>query len=396
DLPFLSLFSRLLPEVGSGGRTYEETLAKIHGTTGGINASLSLHISHENPNLCTPSFGLKGRCLKRNRHELFQLLGDLIATPNFEDKERIQELISQHITSLQHRLNKKGLSYASQLVFASTSLPSFLLEKWHGLSYYQVISQNAKEIDFLIEKLKSLQKQILTAATYDLVISSDHEQWEDLQKDQSLSLLKNKLPSTATSRPWQGNYFLPKISSQARSIATPVAFQALGLKTASYRDPEAPYLLLATELLQNCYLHTEIREKGGAYGGGANFSPSTGNFYLYSYRDPHLVKTWKTFQKGLDRIAEGRFTEEQLEEAKLCCLQTLDAPVIPGNRAILAYGWQRCGRTKQRRAQFREALLSAKKEDIMKALEPVASNQEKIFISFLGEKLYQKEKEKLP
>ncbi|HLB52975.1 MAG TPA: insulinase family protein, partial [Chlamydiales bacterium] len=299
DLPYLSLFSRLLPEVGSGGRSYEENLAKIQAHTGGISASLSLHISCQDPNICTPTFGLKGKCLERNRKELFQLFGDLIATPNFQDKERIQELISQHITSLEHRLTKNGLSYASQLCFASFSIPSYLFEKWHGLSYYQTILQEGKKIDLLIEKLQSLQQKILKAPSFDLILSSDEAQWENLQKDETLSLLNNLIPTSPIEKPWQGTYCLPKIQSQARAIATPVASQVFGTKTVSYQDPAAPYLLLATELLQNCTLHTEIREKGGAYGGGANFSPATGNFYLHSYRDPHLVKTWKAFQKGL-------------------------------------------------------------------------------------------------
>ena len=57
--------------------------------------------------------------------------------------------------------------------------------------------------------------------------------------------------------------------SQEKIISSPVAFTALGMRTSAYRDPGVAELMLSTELLGNVVLHREIREKGGAYGGGA-------------------------------------------------------------------------------------------------------------------------------
>ena len=100
-------------------------------------------------------------------------------------------------------------------------------------------------------------------------------------------------------------------------IAAPVAFTALGMRTVSYRSPDSPLLSISTELMENLVLHKEIREKGGAYGSGATYSPSTGNFHFYSYRDPHLSRTLTAFQKALDKIGSKEFNERELEEAKL-------------------------------------------------------------------------------
>src|SRR5690606_6124837 len=87
------------------------------------------------------------------------------------------------------------------------------------------------------------------------------------------------------------------IHSQGKIIASPVAFTALAFDAISYSDPDSAPLMVATDLFENIVLHTEIREKGGAYGSGASYVPSSGQFYFYSYRDPHLLRTYRAFEK---------------------------------------------------------------------------------------------------
>ena len=43
------------------------------------------------------------------------------------------------------------------------------------------------------------------------------------------------------------------------------------------------------QVLSLGFLHKEVREKGGAYGGGASSSPLGGTFTFSSYRDPRQV-----------------------------------------------------------------------------------------------------------
>ena len=394
DLPLIPLFTHLLTEVGAGGRNYSENLTFAQAHTGGVSASLSLHIMQNDPNQCRPMFGLKGKALKRNSDKLFTLFADLIANPDFSDRSRLKELISQHVTSLQNRLTKNALNYAVQTSLSPFSIPSSIFEEWHGLSYYQAILKWAKNPERLIDELQRIAHLLLGVGIPHLVLSADASQFDEIQKEAFYGLA-NRLPHKKGT-PWQGNYPLPKVSSQARPVAAPVAFTSLGMRTAAYKDKASPLLLLSTELLQNTILHTEIREKGGAYGASASYAPTTGNFYLYSYRDPQLAKTYATFQKALEKIGKGSFEERHLEEAKLCVLQTLDAPIIPGHRAVTAYSWKRAGRTKAVREEFRKTLLSATRKEVAEAVQKHILPQEKILVTLLGKELYEKEVEKLP
>jgi Zn-dependent M16 (insulinase) family peptidase len=61
--------------------------------------------------------------------------------------------------------------------------------------------------------------------------------------------------------------------------------------------------------MTNAYLHREIREKGGAYGGGASHGLH-GSVAFYSYRDPNTFETVTQFKKAVEWAAAGSFDEE--------------------------------------------------------------------------------------
>lgn len=82
--------------------------------------------------------------------------------------------------------------------------------------------------------------------------------------------------------------------------------------------------------MTTCFLHREIREKGGAYGGGAHHR--SGTFEFYSYRDPNIQETLESFNKSIDWIQRGEFTQQDLDEAKLKLFSSIDTPLAPYQR----------------------------------------------------------------
>jgi Zn-dependent M16 (insulinase) family peptidase len=69
----------------------------------------------------------------------------------------------------------------------------------------------------------------------------------------------------------------------------------------------------------NKFLLREIREIGGAYGGGAYLRGNL--FSFFSYRDPHSIETLERFDQCTDYFANGKFTEKDVDEAKLATFQ---------------------------------------------------------------------------
>src|SRR5581483_2175471 len=89
--------------------------------------------------------------------------------------------------------------------------------------------------------------------------------------------------------PWKRDFSIAPIKDQARTISSPVAFTAKVVQGVSFTHPSSSHLSLAAHIMQNTTLHKKIREQGGAYGGGASYSPSVGNFQFYAYRDPNIA-----------------------------------------------------------------------------------------------------------
>lgn len=388
DLPYLQLLISILPELGAGGRDYRVNLDYINLYLGDFGTSLSLYPQIGDPNHLRPAFGFKGKVLNRNLSKLFSLFSDICMTPDLKDKGRIKELILQIHTSLENRLTRSAMTYAIQRSARIFSLTPFISDALNGLTYFQFIRKIVKNIDknlpHLIEKFLQLKASLFHFTSPHLLLSCDKDQYRMLSKEKFFDL--SSLPSKPFT-PWEG-YSLPSSgTSEARTISSPVAFSSLGMKTITH----SPALSVSTDLMENTFLHKKLREQGGAYGGGANYNPLTGSYYLYSYRDPHISSTFETFLEGITRIAKGKFTERDLTEAKLGILQDADSPVSPGSRASVAYSYFREGQTKKTREEFRDHLLSVTKEEVKEAVKEKLDPSSAIKATFAGDALLKNE-----
>ncbi|KAI4809398.1 hypothetical protein KUCAC02_018281 [Chaenocephalus aceratus] len=85
-------------------------------------------------------------------------------------------------------------------------------------------------------------------------------------------------------------------------------------------------------MMTSKFLHGEIREKGGAYGGGARMGG--GLFSFYSYRDPNSLQTLSAFRRGVDWAKSGDFSQQDIDEAKLSVFSAVDSPVAPASKGM--------------------------------------------------------------
>ncbi len=394
DLPYVQLLISLLPEIGCGNRNYIENLEYAQEHTGGIGASCSLHIQADDPHVAKPSLSIRGKGVYRKADHLFALLYDTVTNPHYHEAARIKELLLQMRTSMQQRLNKLGMRYAIQLSLSGSSTTNYIAEAWNGLRYFKMIESITRDIDQnlpkVINKLIALKESIFSFQNPHLVLSCCKKMMTKLQENNFYKL------STLTIKPftpWQDNYIISPVQSHARAFSSQLAFSAESFKTVPYSHIAAPALTVATLLFENKILHQRIREQGGAYGSGASYSSTTGNFYFHSYRDPKIAATWTIFHEAIDCIAKGHFTEQDLEEAKLGIIQQFDMPTFPGSRAITAYGWWRDGKTKEMRQHFRDRLLSLTIKDVQHAVETelLPQKNKSVFVCFAGKELLEKE-----
>lgn len=112
------------------------------------------------------------------------------------------------------------------------------------------------------------------------------------------------------------------------------------------------------------YLHRELREKGGAYGGGCSYSPLSGVIQFTTYRDPI------GYQRTLDKFRDSRkwalgisnhCGDRELLEAKMEVLKGIDRPLDAAEEGIAEFS---SGLTNSQRQEFRIAIINATLKDV--------------------------------
>lgn len=398
DLSYVRLFTSLLNQMGCGGRSYVDNLEYIQANTGGIGSFLTFNLQAANHRQFTPSLYIRGKALYRKTAKLFALIYDAATSVDFSDVPRLKEVILKQYTGLQSSLSQNSLKYAINLSASSLDVPSKIANDWYGLEYFWKIKEMAQNFDthadFLVAKMQELQAKLLCLNHPHVVITCDAVMYDQIKGNQFYGL------QTLLTKPytkWTGNYPLAIPYSHARTIASPIAFTGKVLKTVSYNHPDAAALNIAAFLLDNLTLHTLIREQGGAYGGGAVSNTMSGNFYFYSYRDPNIATTLHAFEQAVHSLIKGKFAKSDLEEAKLEMIQALDAPVAPGSRGDLAYGWMREGKTPEVRQTFRDRVLQLTRSDVIEAVKKhvIEGLSSATTVVFAGRDLLERENDKL-
>jgi hypothetical protein len=138
---------------------------------------------------------------------------------------------------------------------------------------------------------------------------------------------------------------------------------------------DGPTLSVISKILRSMYLHREIREKGGAYGGFAIYNPEDGLFGFGSYRDPHIVATLKAYAAAAEFIRGRSYSEEDVKEAVLQVCSEIDKPDPPGPAARKAFYRKIVSLSDDIRTQFKARLLSLKRRDIQQAAEKYFGSQ---------------------
>lgn len=372
ELPYLHLFASLLTEIGSGKRNYTEQLDYLHRYVGGISTSLSLNVQKDNPEICHPTFSLSAKSLDKNHSYLFSIMKDCLLTPNFLDKDRLRQLIEKKSIYLQNALSSHAVRYAlleSSSGFSSWNYVNHLL---YGLPYYKFIQDLAKNLDarmdLLVDICEGFVKKIFHLNNPHLVLSCSQKAFDKLPEN-NFGDLTEIADSGAAFHPWVETPKAASIEDNAKEIETRVAHNTLALSTVSMNSHLAAPLKLANYLFENLHIHPEIREKGGAYTTGAKYNILTGDMHFYSSKDPHIYKSYKAFEEAICKIAEGKFSDQDLLEAKLCYIQDVDNVVAPEVKASLTYFQHKVGLTKDVRQEFRDQILHVNKQDVIEAVK---------------------------
>ncbi|WP_417212137.1 insulinase family protein [Acinetobacter venetianus] len=365
--PYFNLLSILMGEVGAGEYDYLEFQQIQTAVSGGLGMGASLRSKVDDKERISAWLTLTTKSLTQ-KFDAIQLLKLAFEKLRFDEKDRIIELLQQRKTRWQSRLSGSGHSYAMQA--ASRQMSALARRDYHntGLGALNWLSDLVNKIDqdetayqSLINELQAIHRKLLQAPKQFLLVCEEHQSDRLVEEIQNVwdKLEVNKEPVSLTQ--------VERVESSADEawlIQANVQFCSSAYQAVDVAHADAAPLMVLAAYLRNGFLHSAIREKGGAYGGGASYDGNACSFRFYSYRDPRLVETFNDFEASIQWLLNTEQQPHQLEEAILGLVASMDKPGSPAGEAITACYALLHARTPKFRRLLRERLLNVNLDDV--------------------------------
>ena len=371
ELKIASLFSSSMTDIGLGKDSYEEIQKYQSSVTGGISTSFVMLPNDSNDDLKL-ALKISGKSLEKNHLLMQELMLRTMSESNFTESQRIKELLDFISSGNEKSVIQNGhilamSNAASQLngIASTNDLTSGI----QFINNTSVLSKGILEngnLEKYIETLKSIKSKIGLSPSHSFTASS-------LEQD------KLKLKDEFSSEPYSfKNQDLSDVQQNSIGWLTgsQVCFCAEAFPSVDSKHEDAPALTVLGAVLRNGYLHSAIREKGGAYGSGASQDSYNKVFKFFSYRDPKCSETFNEFQQSRE-WSKNQITSDQLDEGVLGVISSIDKPLSPFGEAMNDFMGELDYKKHEDRLLFRSKVKDCTIEDLVYVSEKYLFNSSK-------------------
>jgi Zn-dependent M16 (insulinase) family peptidase len=358
ELLFSSLYTFILTEVGLRKSSYEEVQALQSSITGGINATFKLHTNgQDEPGKLFLSISSKS--LEDNFDAMEKLVFNTLENARFDEKNRILDLFNIFIARNEESLNQNGHILAMNSAASSLntfSATAFQMSGLRMLNQSKAAISKIKEItdaNELIDTLKSIHSKVF------------HNPYKIFTACSPNALQEKSMEFTNIQSKAEQSLIKPANEQIGWITGSQVCYCAEAFQGVPREHPDAPSLSVLATVLRNGFLHTAIREKGGAYGAGATNDTSTNTFKFFSYRDPKCTETFVAFKEAI-AWSKTSITNQHLEEAILGVVSSIDKPLSPVGEAKNDFNFNLENISTKERLEMRQRVINCSIEDLIR------------------------------
>jgi Zn-dependent M16 (insulinase) family peptidase len=309
---------------------------------------------------------------------MFEILEELLLKFDFSDQRRLKNLLLEFRANLEAMIIHNGHRLAISRATRNFSTARLLSEIWGGIHLVQTIKTITD--DLTETRLQSVAADLTTIGKNlfgrnNVKMALIGEEAAFVKAVAPLANIEKQLNGTPDAAGLKNTFSSPTIDAEDEvphegwSTATAVSFVAQSFKTVRMEHKDAPALAVISKILRSMYLHREIREKGGAYGGFAVYNSEDGLFSFASYRDPHILSTLKVFDRAVDFIRSGDYSEDDINEAILQICSDIDKPDAPGAAARKAFYREIISLSDEARQDYKERILVLTRKQVVRTAE---------------------------
>ena len=366
-----SLFGSTLTEIGIGKMNYEEVQKIQSAITGGISSNFVL-LPNAKENKHNLGLKISSKCLEKNEEQMQKLMLQTLSEAKFENKDRIKDMLNFISSGNERSIIQNGHMLAMSNAGAQVNNIAATNDMAAGINFITNTSNLSKNIDKqdnlsdYLDLFASIKSKIATTPIRTFTASS---------LNQSQTGIGYKFKDSVEPFDSQ-NYFDIQDRSIGWITGAQVCYCAEAFTTVDSFHDDAPILSVLGAVLRNGYLHSAIREKGGAYGSGATQDSHNKVFKFFSYRDPRCSETFNDFAKSREWALKN-ITAEHLEEGVLGVISSIDKPLSPYGEAMNDFSNTLDNKDKDKRLHFRSRVKDCTVNELVNVAGKYLFNESK-------------------
>ncbi|RXM97863.1 Presequence protease, mitochondrial [Acipenser ruthenus] len=336
---YVPLFCNVITKLGCGVMDYRQQSQQIELKTGGMSVSPQIIPDATDLDMYEQGVLLTSSSLERNVPDMMRLWSEIINTACFDDEERLRVLVMMSAQELANGIPDSGHTYAMIRAARNLTPAGDLQETFDGMDQVKLMKRIAEMSNLtpILRKFPRIKKHLFNPENMRCAVNATPQMMSEasLEVEKLMNLIARKKKERKHVRPniIEDPTFKPCQMKTYFQLPFPVNYVSECIRAVPFADQDYASLQILARLMTAKFLHGEIREKGGAYGGGARMGQG-GLFAFYSYRDPNSITTLTAFRKGVEWAKAGKFTQQDIDEAKLSVFSAVDAPIAPSNKGI--------------------------------------------------------------
>jgi presequence protease len=362
-LPYAALLAEVMGSLNTQNYTYGALDNELNLHTGGFNTYLSTFLEDRVDSNLVPKFVVSSKAMNTKTSKMLELIGEIVKTTNYADKERLKAVLVRHQSRLDDRIKSDGLGYARTRLASYYGNEGMVDEITNGLEYYRFITNLANSFDSQAETISAnlMRTAALLFTRHNLLAAVTCQKADYHTAAEQLAVLIKGLPSAAPSfTKWS---FAADKKNEGLLAASKVQYVVKGYDFKKLGYSWDGRLRVLNQVLSTDYLHTRIRVVGGAYGGFSSFSPN-GSVYFASYRDPNLGETLQAFNEAPEFLHGFEADTPAMTRFIIGAVARMDRPLTPSDKGDVAVRRYFERTVKADVQRDRDAVLAATAEDI--------------------------------
>ena len=372
NIQYIRLLSDVLGKINTKNYDYGTLSNLININVGEVYYNPISYSLKDKSDGFTPLFTGNIKVLSHNFSKALELISETISNTNFDDENRLLQLIKEIKARTESSLINNGHRIAMRRAISYVGSKGYYDEQIFGLSYYKFLCNLEKEFENnknnIISNLKQTSSKIFNKNNLIIGFTGDEEDY-NLFKESI-----NKITDNLSKEELKYNEYKFNLEMKNEGLLTQGNVQYVA-KAGDFKKDGFKYSG-AFEVLESIlgydYLWNNVRVKGGAYGVFADFRRN-GNSCIVSYRDPNIKETLDVYDSIGAYLKDFNCSDREMQKYIIGTIRKLDQPLSNSSKGDFSDMYYFAGITHEDLQREREEVINTN-VDTIRGFKPLVDS----------------------